>query len=154
MTMPAPYEGGCACGAVRYRLAGEPLTLYACHCTDCQRHGGASFVLSMIIRKDALHLLRGTPRDYAVEVPGSPSRHGKFCVACATRLWGEPAKFPAVSVLRPGTLDDTTWLEPVAHLWTRSRQRWVRIPEGALVFETQPPDLTALVGAWRERRTR
>jgi len=141
------------CGAVRYRLTEEPLTLYACHCTDCQRHTGTSFALSMIVRREALQLVHGEPRAYAVAVPGPP-RRGKFCGECATRLWGEPARFPHIVVLRPGTLDDTTWLDPVAHIWMRSAQPWVSVPTGALTFETQPQDPMALINLWRERRAR
>ena len=57
----APYLGHCLCGAVAYRLTGEPLTFYACHCTDCQRRTGAAFALSMIVRRAALELTRGEP---------------------------------------------------------------------------------------------
>ena len=46
-------DGGCFCGEIRYRFVGDPLTLYACHCTDCQRETGASFVLSMVRRTRA-----------------------------------------------------------------------------------------------------
>ena len=150
--MPAPYDGGCVCGAVRYRLGEEPLTLYACHCTDCQRHTGASFALSMIVRREAVQLLRGEPRAYVATVPGGPQRRGRFCGECATRMWGEPVRFPGILVLRPGTLDDTTWLDPVAHIWTRSAQPWVALPKGAHVFATQPDDPMALIDLWRQRR--
>jgi len=151
--MPAPYDGGCICGAIRYRVTDEPLTLYACHCTDCQRHFGSSFGLSMIVSRTALQLLQGHPKKYAVALPGGLQRHGKFCGECATRLWGEPVKFPQVVVVRPGTLDDTTWLDPVAHIWTRSAQQWVVFPNDALTFETQPEDPLALVNLWFERRS-
>jgi len=40
---------------------------------------------------------------------------------------------------RGGTLDDTSWLRPTRHIWTRSKQAWVAIPEGDEVFEGQPP---------------
>ena len=40
--------------------------------------------------------------------------------------------------VRAGTLDDTSWLRPTAHFWTRSKQPWVTLPEGDQVFETQP----------------
>ena len=52
--MPAPYDGGCLCGLIRYRLTDEPLTLYACHCTDRQRETGSAFGLSMIVPKSAI----------------------------------------------------------------------------------------------------
>jgi hypothetical protein len=56
-----------------------------------------------------------------------------------------------VITLRPGGLDDTSWLQPIGHIWTRSAQPWVSIPEGTLNYEDQPQDYTALIQAWRER---
>src|SRR5262249_19665551 len=41
--------------------------------------------------------------------------------------------------LRGGTLDDTFWLRPTRHIWIRSKQAWVMIPEGDEIFEGQPP---------------
>ena len=149
--MPAPYEGGCFCGAIRYRLNGEPLTLYVCHCTDCQRQTGSGFALSMFVSRSALDVTKGEPRAYAVTTSEGLRKHGKFCAECSTRLWGEPPKFPQVVVMRPGTLDDTTWLRPIAHIWTRSAQPWITIPKDALTFEGQPEDPLALVNAWHQK---
>ncbi len=115
--MTAPYAGGCLCGAIRYRLSAEPLTLYACHCTDCQRQTGSSFNLSMLVPRPALELLKGKPARYRVALPGDRSWHGAFCADCSARLWSEPVKVPQISTLRPGTLDDTSWLRPVGHIW-------------------------------------
>jgi hypothetical protein len=41
-------------------------------------------------------------------------------------------------ISRAGTLDDTSWLRPTAHFWTRSKQPWITLPEGDQIFETQP----------------
>jgi len=151
--MPAPYHGGCLCDLIRYRLTDEPLTLYVCHCTDCQRRTGSAFALSMVVLKSALELLQGDPRAYAVTSRGV-QRLGKFCAECSTRLWGEPLKFPQVVVVQPGTLDDTTWLHPIGHIWTRSAQPWVSIPKDTVNFEGQPDDPMVLINAWRDRATR
>ena len=148
---PEPCEGGCLCGAVRYALRAEPLTLYACHCTDCQRHTGAAFGLSMLVPRDALAVLRGEPARFRVEMDDGRVKQGRFCAACSTRLWGEPVKTPQVATLRPGTLDDRSWFEPVGHIWVSSAQPWLAIPAGALAYPGQPPDLKALFAAWRGR---
>jgi hypothetical protein len=150
--MPAPYEGGCLCGAIRYRLGDEPLTLYACHCTDCQRATGSSFRLSMVLSRTALELLQGAPQRYAVTLDDGRQKSGVFCNRCATHLWSEPVRFPQILNVEPGTLDDTSWLRPVAHMWTRSAQPWVVIPPDTLAFEGQPADAMALVNAWWDRR--
>jgi hypothetical protein len=151
--MPAPYDGGCLCGLMRYRVSDEPLTLYVCHCTDCQRRTGSAFALSMVVLKSALELLQGDPRTYTVTSSGV-QRRGKFCADCSTRLWGEPLKFPQVVVVQPGTLDDTTWLRPIGHIWTRSKQPWVSIPNDTLNFEGQPDDPMIMVKAWQDRAAR
>ena len=54
-----PQRGACLCGALVYSLGEEPLTLYACHCTDCQRQAGSSFALSMIVRRATLEVVVG-----------------------------------------------------------------------------------------------
>ena len=36
-------EGGCVCGAVRYRVKAAPQFGLVCHCTWCQRRSGSAF---------------------------------------------------------------------------------------------------------------
>lgn len=149
--MAAPYGGGCLCATVRYRIDAEPLTLYACHCTDCQRRTGSAFALSLMVRRDALGLEAGTTAPYAATLADGRTKQGRMCGACGTRLWGEPIGAPHVVVVQPGTLDDTSWLRPVAHIWTRSAQPWIVFPPDATRFERQPPDLRELVALWHGR---
>jgi hypothetical protein len=137
------HEGGCACGAVRYQLNGNPLTLYACHCTKCQTRSGSAFALHMIVLEADLVILQGVP-----EAAGELGKR-KRCSACATGLWSEK-RIPGLLWLRAGTLDDTRWLKPVAHVWTRSAQPWFSIPQDVKTFETQPEDPTELVRLWQE----
>ena len=42
-------EGGCACGAVRYRMKREPMFVHCCHCTSCQTETGTAFVINALI---------------------------------------------------------------------------------------------------------
>jgi hypothetical protein len=146
-----PKTGGCLCGAIRYRLVDDPATLYACHCTDCQTATGSSFVLSMIVPREAIELVRGAPEVSEFVLDGGRRVRRLFCRACGTALWSEPPAVPQVRTLRAGTLDDTSWFEPVGHIWTRSAQRWVRIPPDTLNYEQQPPDMLPLVRAWKAR---
>jgi hypothetical protein len=57
-----PQAGGCQCGAVRYEIAAAPLTLYACHCAECQRQSGSAFGLSMPVPAGAVRITAGEPR--------------------------------------------------------------------------------------------
>jgi hypothetical protein len=62
-----------------------------------------------------------------------------------------PLQFPTLLNLQPGTCDDTSWLQPVGHIWTRSAQRWFVLPDGVLRYEAQPDDILPLVRAWKSR---
>ena len=146
--------GGCLCGAIRYRLRGDPVTLYACHCTDCQTSTGSSFALSMLVPRESIEVRQGEPELCEVDLPDGRRKRAFRCASCGTHLWGAPQRVPQVLNLHPGTLDDTTWFEPVGHIWTRSAQPWVRIPADTLRYEQQPEDMMPLVRAWKARSTR
>jgi hypothetical protein len=149
-----PQHGACLCGDVGYRLTEDPLTLYACHCTDCQRQSGTSFALSMIVRLRALEITRGRPGEYTIEMGDGRLKRSNFCGRCSTRLWGL-SSLNGFAVLEPGTLDDTTWLRPVGHIWTRSAQPWLPIPDDTLNFSEQPGEdrYPELVRAWKQRES-
>lgn len=149
--MPAPYSGRCVCGAVRYLLTAEPFTIYACHCTDCQAQSGSTFRLSMPVPRAAIAVTAGVPESAEYTPLDAAPKRAARCARCATWLWGEPAHAPAIAILRPSTLDDRSWVEPVAHIWVRSKQPWVVIPADAVVFDAQPSDERELVRAWRAR---
>jgi hypothetical protein len=150
----SPLPGGCVCGAVRYQLTADPVTLYACHCTDCQTATGSSFALSMIVNRDAVALVRGEPELHEFRLDAGRERRGFRCSACDTTLWGAPSRFPNLLNLQPGTLDDTSWLRPAGHIWTRSAQSWFALPEDVLRYEEQPDDMLPLVRAWKSRAGR
>ena len=60
-------EGGCSCGAVRYRLTSEPMFVHCCHCLNCQRQTGSAFVINLLLEADRMELFAGEPQP--VEVP-------------------------------------------------------------------------------------
>jgi hypothetical protein len=149
-----PQHGGCLCGDIRYHLLEDPVTLYACHCMDCQRQSGASFTLSMVVRSEALQLVRGHTQEYSLNLADGRRKRSNFCGRCSTRLWG-PSRRPGLAILEAGTLDDTSWFRPVGHIWTRSAQPWVHIPNDVLNISEQPheEEIVALVRAWKERHS-
>ena len=143
-----PLTGGCQCGAIRYQLSEQPLTLYVCHCTECQRQSASAFGMSMPVRRSALAITGDAPSRWGRTTASGQQVDCHFCAVCGTRLFHVPANHPKIASLRPGTLDDTTWLRPVAHMWTRSAQPWVEVPRGPLSFEQQPADFKPVYEAW------
>ena len=150
-----PYAGGCLCGAVRYTVQREPRTIYACHCTDCQRSTGSAFGVSFVVDRSAVAVEKGEPAPYSAKLPDGRTKQGAMCANCGTKLWGESMRNRDFLILRPGSLDDRTWITPVAHLWTRSAHPWFRFAPEAAVFETQPAEAwKVLFQLWSERAVR
>lgn len=143
--MTAPYTGGCQCGQIRYEIRAEPLTLYACHCKECQKQSSSAFGMSMPIPSEALMILQGQPKQWKRIAESGSEVSCWFCEVCGTRLFHAPARNPKIVNIKPGTLDDTSWLKPVGNLWTRSSQKWVTLNEQMLNYEAQPSDFTQLL---------
>ena len=127
-------EGGCSCGAVRYRLNAEPLIVHCCHCLNCQRQTGSAFVINALIETDRVELLSGEPQP--VDVPrddGSMQRIFR-CPQCEVAVFSQYT-YPAVRFVRAGTLDDPSSVEPDVHIYTRSKLPWVTLPETTPAFD-------------------
>jgi len=129
--MVQPLEGGCQCGAVRYRIEAEPLGLAACHCRECQRQSGSAFGLSLDVPKGAVRLLSGELRVFTTVADSGRTKHCAFCPACGTRIYHDGETSTSI---KAGTLDDPTGLEPRAHYWTSSKHAWVAIPDGVPTY--------------------
>ena len=129
-------EGGCACGAVRYRLTAAPLIVNACHCRDCQRLTGGAFALNIWIERrfvEADHARLGS----VMLTAGSGKPHEVFrCPQCGTALYSKYHAAPGDTVLlRAGTLDRPEAVTPDAHIFTRSKLPWLELPKDAPAFE-------------------
>jgi hypothetical protein len=144
-----PLTGGCPCGAVRFEVTAPPLTLYACHCTTCQRQTGASSTLNMPVPASAFQITQGSPKGWRRPNAAGSYTTSWFCGSCGGRIYGSRDNRPDSVTLRAGILDDTSWLKPVAHFFRRSAQPWERFEDGALVFETMPDDFRPLAEAWQ-----
>jgi len=131
-------EGGCGCGALRYRIEGKPAALIACHCSECQRQSGSAFGMSLVVPKDSFRLLSGEPKTYTRLAASGRKVDCVFCDECGIRIYHRPRYLGETVNVKPGTLDDTSWLDPKAHVWTNSKQPWVPIPEGVKQIGEQP----------------
>ncbi len=152
MALPEfPVEGGCQCGAVRYRLTASPLSVYNCHCKDCQRFSGAAWSMSMIVRDEDFELLSGAIARYERVADSGNVIGMNFCANCHGWVWNDP---PArgIKVARAGTLDNMDWAAPVGNIWTESKAAWVEIDPGLVNFPRGAVDRTPLFTAWIQSR--
>jgi len=145
-----PLCGGCPCTAVRFEVTAMPLLVYACHCTECQRWSGSAFSLSMPVTADSFAITCGSPKPWRrISASGVESTFW-FCGDCGGRIYGERDPRPDIVTVRAGTLDDTSWLRPIAHVHLRNAQAWERIPNNAECFDLLPKDFRSLGEKWQQ----
>lgn len=154
--MPSfPQRGGCLCGDTRYELREDPVMVYFCHCTECQTESASAGYLGVVVRQETLAVTKGAEKLEVVEAgpTGGRVRAWRGCQRCKVRLGAARQSVAGLVSVDGGTLDDTSWLVPAGHLWTRSAQPWIRLPEDVIQIPTQPTDeeWLAIVRAWRSR---
>lgn len=143
-----PVTGGCLCGSLRYSLGAMPKAVYRCHCKDCQRLSGTNHSVSMLIAAGDLTLTDGQSAGFDKVADSRRVVRLHSCPQCGTRVFNEPLATPEYLVLRPGTLDDMSWAEPVGNIWTDSRVAWAVIADDEPSFPRQPPSRQPLIDAW------
>jgi hypothetical protein len=130
----AQLEGGCSCGAVRYRLTSEPLFVHCCHCLNCQRQTGSAFVINILIESDRVELLAGEPHPVSVPRSGDKTQRIWRCPSCEVALYSDYGS-PRIWFVRAGTLDDPAAVAPDVHIYTRSKLPWVELPGSVPAFD-------------------
>lgn len=131
----AVFEGGCACGEVRYRMTSRPMFVHCCHCRDCQRQTGSAFVINALIETDRIELLSGAPHAVTLPTDSGLPHIVQRCPTCQIAVWSHYGGRKRLSFVRVGTLDETSALEPDVHIFTGSKLPWVRLPDGVPAFE-------------------
>jgi hypothetical protein len=130
------HEGGCVCGAVRYRVTNAPFRTGVCHCKFCQRRTGSAFGVGVYFKKQDFQLTRGALNSYEHKSDESGRwLRMEFCPACGTTVSWTLELFPDARGVAGGTFDDPSWIKVERHTWTRSKQHWVPIPPGTDTFE-------------------
>ena len=118
-------EGGCLCGAVRYRIDAPPLWTGYCHCTSCRRSTGAPVTMFVGAREDSVAFTAGKRTQFA----SSPGVQRGFCAACGTPLTYESDRFPGEVHFYVSTFDDPQDLRPTFHVFYEERLRWLEIAD-------------------------
>lgn len=135
--MPQPMTGGCLCGAVRYEIHGEPVMQAVCHCSHCQKQAGSAFSTIVGVPETAVVVTQGVPTSYFDSGESGKAVERQFCGTCGSPLFSKVEVAPGLTFVKAGTLDDTAFFQPSAHIWTQSKQCWV--DTGAVpAFATNP----------------
>lgn len=133
----AMIEGGCLCGAVRYSSAQDPLNTTICHCKHCQKQAGSSFSLIVAVFRHGLNI-EGELATYEDTGDSGEPVMRRFCGKCGSPILTELMTVPDVVFIKTGTLDDTSWLKPDAHIWKAHKQDWLTVEEDLQSFDRNP----------------
>jgi hypothetical protein len=119
--MALPARGGCLCGDIRYRIAGEPLSTDLCHCRSCRLASGAPVVAWLTVRDDDLVIDQGAPLLFR----SSPHVERTFCSRCGTSLTYRRTNPPGTIDICTATLDDPGAFPPVSEIWLEDKIAWM-----------------------------
>jgi hypothetical protein len=114
-------EGGCACGAVRYRAEAQPTVSMVCHCASCRRASAAPLVPWVTFARDAFAYTKGEPAVFA----SSPPVRRSFCAVCGTPLTYEREERPGEIDVTTCSLDHAEAFAPTYHAQTADDLAWV-----------------------------
>jgi hypothetical protein len=124
--MKLPFTGGCACGAIRYECNAEPISMFKCHCRDCQRATGGASSCVIIVPADSFKLTHGSPRYYFTASAALGHHKRGFCPECGSRLTGGENREGTSGVvgINVGSLDDPSWFDPAFEMFAADAQPW------------------------------
>jgi hypothetical protein len=130
-------NGRCLCGAVRYRLTGEPVTTRICWCRDCQQLS-ANGAVNAIVPTEALQVLSGELSEFTSAADSGNQMRRRFCGRCGTNLFANSSARPHLTVIRAGTLDEPSSVKPEVNIWASSAPGWACLDGAMQRVERQP----------------
>ena len=123
-------EGGCVCGAIRYRVRGRPSNTMICHCRTCRRVAASPVVAWVTFPKSEFQLVQGHPSEFRSSAPVRRS----FCGACGTQLTYVHDDSPSTVDITTCSLDDPDAFPPTHHSWLSHDLAWVHFGDGLPTF--------------------
>lgn len=137
--MDASLEGGCLCGAVRYRVHGAPGTVAHCHCKHCRGATGAPIVTWFSVERRNVDWTAGEPRAYRHRSDWPTPITRRFCGECGSALTYEREGSEQVD-LTAATLDDPDAVSPAFHVYASRQIAWLHLGDGLPRYDKLRPD--------------
>jgi hypothetical protein len=109
--------------------------IHCCHCRDCQKQSGGAFAINALIEAERMEVSQGDTVPVSMHTDSGRPHIIHRCPKCQTALWSNYGGRNETRFVRVSTLDDAARFAPDVHIFTRSKLPWVRLPEGARVFE-------------------
>jgi hypothetical protein len=134
---PPARDARCACGDLRVTAEGEPQSVLACSCLNCQRESGSAFTYGAIYA-EAVVSMTGPHSIWRRTVDSGRWLESAFCPTCGVTVSYRMEAWPGVVGVPVGCFADPGFAPPETLYWDWRRHHWLSFPNGVEVFETQP----------------
>jgi hypothetical protein len=137
MTKPAPIQGGCLCGALRYVAQGQPLYAGLCYCADCRKASGSGFIPFIGFAAAAITICGETRQSETTSFRGGTATRN-HCAHCGSLVFGGIVGESEDFTIYAGSLDEPSVFRPQVALFVRDRPAWAQVQIGLKEFATMP----------------
>jgi len=140
--MSKPYTGGCACGAIRYEISGEPLVSVDCQCRDCSRESGTGHASHLVFLRANTNL-SGHASLWDMTADSGNKKTRAFCPTCGSPVYMTFAANPDIVTVRAASLDEPQRYSPQMVTYRKSGFAWDQINSALPAFEKMPPSASS-----------
>lgn len=140
--MADKFEGGCLCGAIRYRSGNEPLRCMLCHCETCRRHSGAPCLSFVHFPLQGFEWIGSQPARYR----SSQFAERGFCPTCGSTISMHEEVLGDRVQVTLGSLDEPDRVDPDDHVWTRSKISWFEVRDNRPRFDASSTAVPSKAG--------
>jgi hypothetical protein len=136
--MSTPYTGGCACGAIRYEIAGEPVFSNDCQCRDCQRESGTGHLSHLTFARTGV-TLKGEAGHWDMVGDSGNVKTRHFCPTCGSPVYMTFTAMPDMFTVRAASLDDPARYKPQVVTYHVRGHAWDHLDPALPKFDKMPP---------------
>ena len=126
----------CGCGALTATVTGEPVTVYCCSCTNCQRRSGSAFTYAAVF-PDAAITIAGEHKAWRHTGDSGRWIENMFCPTCGIAVAFHAEGFQALTGIPVGCFADPDFPPPLRLYWASRRHRWLTFHNDLTLLDTQ-----------------
>ncbi len=135
--MTQVWSGGCACGAIRYDIAGDPLAMVDCQCRDCQSESGTGHASHVVFRSKGVTIPEmANGWEMRGDSGNLKTRH--FCRTCGSPVFMTFAANPDILTVRAASLDEPQRYQPQIVTYASRGYAWDNLDPDVPKFVKMP----------------
>jgi hypothetical protein len=137
--MSEPFAGGCACGAIRYHIADDPMVMNDCQCRDCQRKSGTGHGSYLTFPNRQRVTLTGKATQWDMVGDSGNVKTRGFCPTCGSPIYLTFSAMPDLFTVHAASLDDPGRYKPQMVTYHVRGYDWDRLDPTLRTFDKMPP---------------